>query len=211
MIVGEAHPQIFFAVLSISTMSIRIVARSVSSSSNDVVRAAHYHSSISSRNLPYRGSHIWLSFRGKSSGGAGASSAPTSKAPAGVGSTTVKEAASEATSASSDSVPIGMTSIAMILAIGTVSAGAALAENATASLVPKFDPKLQRFDQSTFSGRLSKMLLACDPFLLTYSSEEVKKCKAMVDNYEHLLMNLPTGVNETEMSRRLWEAQVNDV
>ena len=104
-----------------------------------------------------------------------------------------------------------MTSIAMILAIGTVSAGAALAENATASLVPKFDPKLQRFDQSTFSGRLSKMLLACDPFLLTYSSEEVKKCKAMVDDYEHHLRNLPAGVSETEMSRKLWEAQVNKI
>lgn len=99
----------------------------------------------------------------------------------------------------------------MMLAIGTVSAGAAIAENATASMVPTFDPKLQRFDQSTFSGRLSKMLLACDPFLLTYSSEEVNKCKEMVDNYEHHLKNLPTGVSETEMSRKLWEAQVNSI
>jgi hypothetical protein len=104
-----------------------------------------------------------------------------------------------------------MTSIAMILAIGTVSAGAAIAENATASMVPTFDPKQQRFDQSTFSGRLSKMLLACDPFLLTYSSEEVNKCKEMVDNYEHHLKNLPTGVSETEMSRKLWEAQVSSI
>jgi hypothetical protein len=97
----------------------------------------------------------------------------------------------------------------MVLAIGTVSAGAAFAENATASLVPKFDPKLQRFDQSTFSGRLSKMLLACDPLLLTYNSEEVNKYKAMVDDYEYHLKNLPSGISETEMSRYLWEAQVN--
>lgn len=158
---------------------------------------------------------VTLSLRGKSSGGTiervVSGGAPTAAPKASVEAAAAKEAASDATSASAEGVPIGMTSIAMILAIGTVSAGAALAENATASLVPKFDPKLQRFDQSTFSGRLSKMLLACDPFLLTYSSEEVKKCKAMVDDYEHHLRNLPAGVSETEMSRKLWEAQVNKI
>ena len=79
---------------------------------------------------------------------------------------------------------------------------------ATASLVPTFDPKQQRFDQSTFTGRLSKMLLACDPSLVFYSSEEVRRCKAMVDGYESYLNNLPEGVSVTEMSRKLWEAQV---
>ena len=192
-------------------MSIRIATRSVSSSSN-VFRTAHCHGSISSKSFPSRGSSISLSFCGKSSGGtikrvaSGASNATTK---ASVDTGVAKEAASEAASASSENVPIGMTLIAMVLAIGTVSAGAAFAENATASLVPKFDPKLQRFDQSTFSGRLSKMLLACDPFLLTYSSEEVNKYKAMVDDYEYHLKNLPSGISETEMSRNLWEAQVN--
>ncbi|EED91246.1 sideroflexin 5 [Thalassiosira pseudonana CCMP1335] len=74
-------------------------------------------------------------------------------------------------------------------------------------MVPKFDPKTQRFDQSTFMGRLSKMLLACDPSLLFCSDGEVKRCKEMVDDYERLLKELPDGVSETEMSRKLWEAQ----
>ena len=93
------------------------------------------------------------------------------------------------------------------IAIASVAGAAALAENATASMVPKFDPKSQRFDQSTFFGRVSKMLLACDPSLLFYSGEEVSRCKAMVDDYENQLTNLPDGVSESEMSRKLWEAQ----
>lgn len=123
-----------------------------------------------------------------------------------------KEAVIEATtttsaSSSTEGVPIGMTTAAMVLAIATVSAGAALAESVTASLVPTFDPKQQRFDQSTFTGRLSKMLLACDPSLLFNSDKEVKRCKAMVDDYQLHLTNLPEGVSVTEMSRKLWEAQ----
>lgn len=122
-----------------------------------------------------------------------------------------KEAVIEATttsaSSSTEGVPIGMTTVAMVLAIATVSAGAALAESVTASLVPTFDPKQQRFDQSTFTGRLSKMLLACDPSLLFNSDKEVKRCKAMVDDYQLHLTNLPEGVSVTEMSRKLWEAQ----
>ena len=51
------------------------------------------------------------------------------------------------------------------------------------------------------------MLLACDPSLLFNSGEEVQRCKAMVDNYEQHLANLPEGVSEKEMSRQLWEAQ----
>jgi hypothetical protein len=51
------------------------------------------------------------------------------------------------------------------------------------------------------------MLLACDPYLLTYSDEEVREYKSMVDNYQNLLKNLPEGVSEKEMSRKLWEAQ----
>ena len=115
--------------------------------------------------------------------------------------------ATSASSSSTEGVPIGMTTAAMFLAIATVSAGAALAESVTASLVPTFDPKQQRFDQSTFTGRLSKMLLACDPSLLLNSESEVKRCKLMVDDYQLHLTNLPEGVSVTEMSRKLWEAQ----
>lgn len=121
---------------------------------------------------------------------------------------TAKVSADAASSSSNSATPpIGKTVAAMSLAIATVMGGAAAAEVATASLVPTFDPKKERFDQSSFIGRLSKMLLGCDPFLLTYSDEKVREYKAMVDNYEFLLKNLPDGVSEKEMSRKLWEAQ----
>lgn len=121
---------------------------------------------------------------------------------------TAKVSADAASSSSNSAAPpIGKTVAAMSLAIATVMGGAAAAEVATAPLVPTFDPKKERFDQSSFIGRLSKMLLGCDPFLLTYSDEEVREYKAMVDNYEFLLKNLPDGVSEKEMSRKLWEAQ----
>ena len=158
----------------------------------------------SNNGIPIRtGAPPSLSYRCKSSVGAPKSS--------GTSTTIAKDAAAnvtkEASSSSSESVPIGTTLIAMTLAIGTVSAGAALAENATSSMVPTFDPKSQRFDQSTFMGRLSKMLLACDPSLLFCSGDEVQRCKKMVDDYKTHLANLPEGTTETEMSRKLWEAQ----
>mmetsp|Transcript_12183 Transcript_12183/g.24873 ORF Transcript_12183/g.24873 Transcript_12183/m.24873 type:complete len:442 (+) Transcript_12183:55-1380(+) len=110
-------------------------------------------------------------------------------------------------SSSSDGVPLGKTVVAMTLAIATVSTAANIAENATASTVPKFDPKSQRFDQSTFMGRLSKMLLACDPTLLFKSGAEVQRCKELVEDWKNQMNNLPEGMTETEMSRKLWEAQ----
>ncbi len=109
--------------------------------------------------------------------------------------------------ASSNSVPIGKTVAAMTLAITTVMGVAAVAEVATAQSVPTFDPKKERFDQSSFTGRFAKMILACDPFLMTYSDETARAYKEMVGDYENLLKNLPNGVTEQEMSRKLWEAQ----
>jgi len=181
------------------TMSIRMAASRYCSS---IARATGTHDCIAiNKCVQKRGTPTSLRFRSKSNtADASAPKAP----PPGAAS---KEAAVEATSESSESVPIGTTLVAMTLAIATVSAGASLAENATASMVPKFDPKAQRFDQSTFIGRLSKMLLACDPSLLLCSDGEVRRCKAMVDDYEHHINNLPAGVNETEMNRKLWEAQ----
>mmetsp|Transcript_36899 Transcript_36899/g.66355 ORF Transcript_36899/g.66355 Transcript_36899/m.66355 type:complete len:434 (+) Transcript_36899:64-1365(+) len=173
-------------------MSIRIAASRYCSS---IAQAARPHDGIAIKYFQRQGGapSISLRFRGKSTVSATPGAA--------------KEAAAEATSASSEGVPIGKTLVAMSLAIATISAGAVLAEKGTASMVPTFDPKQQRFDQSTFIGRLSKMLLACDPSLNLCSGEEVKRCKAMVDDYENQLKNLPEGVSETEMSRKLWEAQ----
>jgi len=174
-----------------------------------IVRAARPHNGTSINKCTQRRSDAAspsiLRFRGKSTATT-TSNAPKSTTPGGGSAAAAKEAAASEAS-SSESVPIGTTLVAMTLAIATVSAGAAIAEKSTASMVPKFDPKQQRFDQSTFIGRLSKMLLGCDPSLLVYSGEEVKRCKAMVDDYETHLQNLPEGVSETEMSRTLWEAQ----
>ena len=110
----------------------------------------------------------------------------------------------------SETVPIGTTLVAMSMAIATVGGVAALAETSTASSCPKFDPQSERFDQSTFTGRLSKMLLACDPFLLTYGHDEVMKCKALVENYKEMYKGKEGG-NDVELNRKLWEAQVSVV
>ncbi|KAL3771879.1 hypothetical protein ACHAWO_008665 [Cyclotella atomus] len=107
----------------------------------------------------------------------------------------------------SENVPIGTTLLAMSLAIATVSSVAAITENATSSTCPRFDPKEQRFDQSTFVGRLSKMLLACDPYLLICSHDEVMRCKALVENYETIYKEREEGVEEIVLNRKLWEAQ----
>ena len=120
----------------------------------------------------------------------------------------IKNGSSASTASSAEAVPIGSTLVAMSLAIATVSGVAAIAETFTASSCPKFDPLSQRFDQSTFIGRLSKMLLACDPFLLTYSNDEVMRCKEMVEDYLRMYEEKEVGVNEVELNRKLWEAQV---
>lgn len=52
------------------------------------------------------------------------------------------------------------------------------------------------------------MLLACDPFLLTYSHDDVIKCKEVVENYEKLYRERGDEMSEMELNRKLWEAQV---
>ena len=143
-----------------------------------------------------------IRYRGKST--LDTSSSATKKV---AGEASTSSAAKSTADASSNNVPIGKTVAAMTLAITTVMGASAVAEVATAQSVPTFDPKKERFDQSTFSGRLLKMLLACDPFLMSYSEETARAYKEMVDDYENLLKNLPNGMTEKEMSRKLWEAQ----
>ncbi|KAL3826744.1 hypothetical protein ACHAXA_009353 [Cyclostephanos tholiformis] len=115
---------------------------------------------------------------------------------------------SSSSSSRAESVPLGYTSMAMGLAVATVSAVACLVERATSANVPDFDPNGQRYDQSTYVGRLSRMLLACDPSLVLYGDDEVRRCRAMVDEYELHPTDPPTGgITVAEMNRRLWEAQ----
>ena len=110
-------------------------------------------------------------------------------------------------SAASDGVPLGKTFAAMLAGVLTVMGVSSLAEFATASDAPPFDPSGQRYDQSTFSGRFCRMLLACDPTLLLYSEESARKYGDMVVNYESLIDN-PSEVGETPdtIHRVLWEA-----
>jgi len=91
--------------------------------------------------------------------------------------------------------------------IATVSIAAAAVESTTASSVPPFNPSDQRFDQSTFAGRFCRMILECDPRLLTYTADEMRRSKEMVLNYTSMLEHLPDGMTEREMHHALWEAQ----
>lgn len=87
----------------------------------------------------------------------------------------------------------------------TVGAAATIVEQSTASSVPNFDPKADRFSQETFQGRFCKMLLGCDPRLLFYSDVDVLRAKEMVEQYKVYLQNPPEGV--CDIHRTLWEAQ----
>ena len=107
----------------------------------------------------------------------------------------------------SQSAPLLQTAFAASAGIATVAFTATAIETATASDVPPFDPSGERFDQSTFIGRFSKMVLACDPRLLLYSEEETRRSKVMVRDYQNLLENIPDGMTEKDMHHALWEAQ----
>ena len=121
-------------------------------------------------------------------------------------STASSSTASSTASDSTQSTPLVQTAVAAVAGIATVSLAALIVESSTSSNMPPFDPSGQRFDQSTFLGRFSRMILACDPRLLTYSSEEIQRCKEMVLNHVSLQANLPQGVSKQEMNHSLWEA-----
>jgi sideroflexin-5 len=122
------------------------------------------------------------------------------------GSNTATELSSSTTSSS---VPIFQSLLAATAGIVTVSMAAVLVENTTASTVPEYDPAGQRFDQSTFMGRFSKMLLACDPRLLLYSEGSVRESQIMLQNYQDYLTRTADAAESERntMNRALWEAQ----
>lgn len=97
----------------------------------------------------------------------------------------------------SEGVPVGLALAAAGAGIATVAGVSVAVEYGSASSVPTFDPNGQRFSQENFSGRFCKMLLACDPRLLLYSEEEVRRCQAMLKDYQ----NFPG------QDRALWEAK----
>jgi len=116
------------------------------------------------------------------------------------GGEALKSSAS-ASASESASVPVAKCLLAAGLGVTTVSSVAALVENATASSVPTFDPKGQRYDAGDFMGRFSRMLLACDPRLLLYTEDQVKGSREMVENWQQY------ANGTAEMDRTLWEAK----
>lgn len=118
-------------------------------------------------------------------------------------------AAESSSSTTSSSVPLAQTALAAIAGIATVSIAAYAVESSTASSCPPFDPSDERFDQSTYIGRFSKMILACDPRLLTYSEEQTRRSQEMVADFKQLLTpaNIPDNMTAAQMNHALWEAQ----
>ena len=112
---------------------------------------------------------------------------------------TAAAAESSPSAAKSEGVPVGLALAATAAGVCTVAGVSAAVEYGTASSVPAFDPKGQRFSQEYFSGRFCKMLLACDPRLLLYREDEVRQCQEMIQNYQ-----IYGGQN---MDRALWEAK----
>lgn len=98
----------------------------------------------------------------------------------------------------SQSIPVANALIAAAAGICSVAGAAALVERSTASSVPTFDPKGQRYSQESFGGRFAKMLLACDPTLLLYTASQVRGYRELLESYE---------TQPPEMDRALWEAK----
>jgi len=98
-------------------------------------------------------------------------------------------------------VPIATSLLAAAAGICTVSGVSALVDSNTASDVPPFDPKGERFSQKTFGGRFAKMLLACDPMLLLYSKEDIRKQQQLLESFA------ASGKSTATDNHALWEAK----
>ena len=77
------------------------------------------------------------------------------------------------------SIPVAESLLALAASMVLVSGATDAVERITSSNVPTYKISGERFDQSTFAGRYCKMLLACDPRLLLYSKEEVRKYRSL--------------------------------
>lgn len=95
-------------------------------------------------------------------------------------------------------VPVVKSLLAAGAGICTVAGVAVAVESYTASQVPVFDPKGERFSQSTFGGRFARMTLACDPLLLLYTKEQIQEKQELLKSYES---------QPPSMARALWEAK----
>jgi len=117
-----------------------------------------------------------------------------------VDKTATAAAPAEASSTSSTSVPVGASLAAAFAGIAVVSVGAAVVEYATADSCLPYSTNGQRFDQSSFQGRFSRMILACDPRLLLYSEAQVRQATALLETSNEYR-------DDRSMDRTLWEAR----
>lgn len=110
---------------------------------------------------------------------------------------------------SSSSVPIGASLLAAIAGVGVVGVAAQAVESSTAdSCLPySTSGSAQRFDQSTFSGRFARMLLACDPSLLLHTESTVRAAQQTLLDAEDDLYHNPQRQLTVSESRKLWEAK----
>lgn len=110
---------------------------------------------------------------------------------------------------SSSSVPIGASLLAAIAGVGVVGVAAQAVESSTAdSCLPySTSGNAQRFDQSTFSGRFARMLLACDPSLLLHTESTVRAAQQTLLDAEDDLYHNPQRQLTVSESRKLWEAK----
>lgn len=99
-----------------------------------------------------------------------------------------------------ESVPIAASLLAAFAGIAGVSVAAAAVESATADSCLPFSPKSQRYNQDQFAGRFCRMILACDPWLLIYTAEQVKEAQVLLEKAEE-------SKNDRSMDRILWEAK----
>lgn len=103
-------------------------------------------------------------------------------------------------SSAPSSSSVGASLAAAFAGVAAVSVAAAGVEYSTADSCLPYSHNGQRFDQNSFQGRFSRMLLACDPRLLLYSEGEVRQAQALIKDAQHYK-------DDRTMDRTLWEAR----
>jgi len=119
-------------------------------------------------------------------------------------STTTPPTTNEMTTEASSSVPIVTSLAAALFGVTVVSVGAAVVEEMTADSCLPYSSTGQRFDQSTFAGRFSRMFLACDPRLLLYTQDQVREAQAFLLDHQE---QQEKGKFQVAFDRELWEAR----
>lgn len=116
---------------------------------------------------------------------------------------------SSSTTSNDASVPVGASLLAAVAGVAVVSASARLVETTTAdSCLPYSSAgNAQRFDQSTFSGRFARMLLACDPALLLHTESTIMAAQQTLFEAEETMLQNPHRKLSPKESRKLWEAK----